>query len=478
MQIKESVKQEIEQALGKQIPDPGERDFAAFYSYLELNHPKLAVKLSQAIVDDPVVELFPDQLAQARTREQARSWTQRFFYRQDEQTGAPVLSKGKVGMAVMIVAALVLSPFLLSGMSTGSTEPTKPVSAETVEVAPAKKPAVVAESLPIETPVDSSEVVAPTPPAPEEIPMTPVEPLEPPPPPPSYGESQSYAAPPSYPAAAAAPRVRPSAGGSLYRKAASGRSGSVLYRRTEAVAAIGGTRRPVGGLAQGTIPIVPDASNAEEAIGEVPTETIGDGNMMFDRRVANKTAEGRSTLAAGSGSFLPGATLPATLVVGVLLADGLTTAPVLARTEDGAVFIGLATMNPARRVSMTFSEVSAAGSNQRLQAQAVGLDGSLGIPTVFEDMAPDLFGDVLRGTAQGVSDYVAGLREATTTTIVPGIGVTQTSTPPALGTSIVGALSNMFTPPQQNTRALIRVARVPQNTEITIVILGGNTPGN
>jgi hypothetical protein len=446
MRIREDIKAEIQQALGRAIPDANEREFPSFYSQLEMEHPELAAKMVGAIVDDPVEEaLFPEQLLQVKTRSQARTITRSLFYRQDPYTREWHLAKGKVGMAALTSIAVLLAPMLLlsPGLATSSTA--KPPKAQ--QVAVAAPPKVVPKRVAVDTaplvPRRAPKVDAPPP----EIPAAPAPVAEYVPPVPSPAVPAPTYVPPEPARVAAAPQPP---GGLIFQKKRDEKSGDgvTMFRRSNGKA----EAAPQGG-----------------GVGA----SSGNTGLMF-RRSADGTQSVAQT-GPGSEALVPGAIVPASLATGIVLAEGGQPVPVVARTDTGVTFIGTATLNTARRMEINFKEVVINNQSAGVSAQAFSSDGLPGVVVNVVDMAPSLFADLLRGTASGVSSYVKNLAAVTTTTLVPGAGAVSDRSAPPLGASIAGALADLFSvPPEQ--KALIRVAQVDRGTSILVTVLSGLRP--
>jgi hypothetical protein len=439
MRIRADVKAEIQQTLGHAIPDASDRDFPAFYSQLELQHPELAAKMVGAIVDDPVEEaLFPEQLLQVKTRSQARTITRSLFYRQDPYTKEWHLAKGKVGMAALTSVMALLAPMLLlsPGLATTTSPPIEKPQAEVVKpiAKPPKAPVVAAA--PLERPRAAPRVEEPPP----EIPPAPAPVAEYVPPVPSPAPPPTYLPPePQAPIT----RPPPAPGGLIFSKKRDS-GGVTLYRRDK-------NKTPVAAAAQSVL----GTSN-------------GDSTMF--RRPDSSTVSQASGSGALGDALVPGAIVPASLATGIVLAEGGQPVPVVARTDTGVTFIGTATLNAARRMEISFKEVVIDNQSAELSAQAFSSDGMPGVSVTVVDMAPSLFADLLRASAGGVSAYVKGLAAATTTTLVPGVGVVAGRNAPPLGASIAGALADLFSvPPEQ--KALIRVAQVERGTSVLVTVL-------
>jgi hypothetical protein len=176
-----------------------------------------------------------------------------------------------------------------------------------------------------------------------------------------------------------------------------------------------------------------------------------------------------------------GMIIPASLATGIILAEGDISVPIVVRTETGITFLGEAKLNKARRMEIHLTEYVIDGKSYPINAQVFSPDGYPGVSVAVNDMAPDLFNDLLRGTANGVTNYVKGLIDSSRTTFVPGVGAVTDRNQVPLGSSIAGALADLFSLPQGN-KAVIRVAQVQSGTSILVTVLSVKSsdvdPGN
>jgi hypothetical protein len=166
----------------------------------------------------------------------------------------------------------------------------------------------------------------------------------------------------------------------------------------------------------------------------------------------------------------PGMIIPASLATGIILAEGENSVPIVVRTETGITFLGEARLNKARRMEIHLTEYVIDGKSYPINAQVFSPDGYPGVSVAVNDMAPDLFNDLLRGTANGVTNYVKGLIDSSRTTLVAGGGAVTDRNQVPLGSSIAGALADLFSLPQGN-KAVIRVAQVQSGTSILVTVL-------
>ncbi len=513
MRIQENVKVEIQHALGHDFPDASDPGFPAFYSQLEIEHPELASKLVGSIVEDaPEEPLFPEQLLQAKTRGQARGFMRSAFYRKDPYTGEWNLSKGKVGLAGIAGVCLLIFPMLF--LTPGGSSRPAPVAAAPTIKKPDPAPVIDAPPQPKlavkPKPIQAAPTVTNTfPPAPEAYPVpAPAAPSYVAAPAPRYQEFTPRPAPQA-PTAEAIARKKPA--GSVYQNARPV-GGIVLYSRENPQTTVRGAQlaaasqqaarssgqaltsveassgRSSNGLASAseaqfatasavTIPLSQgNQPGAAESSAGKQGATADSGITLFQRGQASGSAQ------AGNGTgpenlttdtLAPGMIIPASLATGIAIAEGGQPVPVIARTDTGLTFIGTATLNAARRMEIQFKEVVMAGSNNTISAQAFAPDGLPGLVVDVKDVAPSLVPDLLRASASGVTNYVKSLSEATTTTIVPFGGATSSRSSVPLGSSIAGAIADLFSvPPTQ--KALVRIAQVDRGTPVLVTIIGGS----
>jgi hypothetical protein len=547
MKIEEQTKVEIQQALGYAVPDPSAPGFAAFYSRLETEHPHLAAQLLAGLQHDEGEgetdsrALFPEQEAQARTRSQARNVLQRLFYRQDDLTDEWTVSKGKVGMAGLLGACLLMGPMLLAGAggSGGAPAQSEPVAVvEQTAPAPAPEtplPPPVTEP-PAELPIaEPPPAEAPLPPVAEAIPAPPPDtaalppvagPLpvaqpampaydpapmavqevqaEPPPPP-----------PPIRPGATIFKAVRATADTSTTVYVSAARSGSADGAGKAGAPDEGGltTYKPqeevppdvqftVYASANPEVPATPAGSGTQAPGGQPPVNQLP-GSQRNDPIIAGNQSPGRQnplpappqrgTPIAGSpvraadpaaptaalpskvnATYPVGTTLKAELATGVIVAEGSQSMPVLARTETGVVFSGLATLGVAGRLSIVFTNVLIGGKLESLSARAYDPGGLPGLAVRLREVAPSLAVDLTRAAAAGVAGYVTELGNQTET-VIEGNTKTIIKIPPSLSNVIAGAVAKLFASPPA-AKALERIGQVDRGTPMLITVMGEGAP--
>jgi hypothetical protein len=492
MKIKESVKQELQTVLGQAIPEPSDPKFNNFYAQLELHDSKLAAKLIGALEDDaPDSILFPEQIAQAETRSKAKEIMQKMFYRQDPYTHEWALAKGKVGLAALGGILCFLMPMMLTSPSSGKAA-AAPVVASKTEPFASLPTVAMAQDAPVEPTVleaapigaaPTTEAIPDVPaPAAEAVPVqvesaplpAPVQysaPVQTYQPRATYQQQQptpTYRAP-----VASVPKAPRRPGGVVFKKRSSGQpaNSSVMF-----------TRQP--------------SANTANAYAGVPRENTNNGPLTLFKRekpvpapkveiasAANEApvlevpatavapvATVQQQAPVADSPLAPGMIIPASLATGIILAEGENSVPIVVRTETGITFLGEARLNKARRMEIQLTEYVIDGKSYPINAQVFSPDGYPGVNVAVNDMAPDLFNDLLRGTANGVTNYVKGLIDSSRTTLVSGGGAITDRNQVPLGSSIAGALADLFSLPQGN-KAVIRVAQVQSGTSILVTVL-------
>jgi hypothetical protein len=142
IKIDKVIKAEIEETIGKSIPDTQSKEFEMFYEWLVKEHPDLARKLEQSL---EVTEPYPEEAArkQAQRREGIANTLQRMFYKQ--VWGKKVLNRRALSLTIFF---LIFGVMMASWSLTFFRKPSR------VEIA--EEPAQ-----PVQTPVDQANA-APT----------------------------------------------------------------------------------------------------------------------------------------------------------------------------------------------------------------------------------------------------------------------------------------------------------------------------
>jgi len=204
-----------------------------------------------------------------------------------------------------------------------------------------------------------------------------------------------------------------------------------------------------------------------------------DGGAMAPKprgRAAGKgfappTAAPRTERASlGAVPWKPGEVVPARLEVGVVMHEGMTEAPVVAKSEDGTVFFGRATLRADKRMAITFHSAFKDGVGYEVYALARDPRGDFGLPATVEEIAPALFTDLMRGALTGVTRYIDAYTESVKSTVAGDGTVVQERPVPPLDITVLSGVANLFKVPDDQ-RALIRVFRLPKGTKLDILFL-------
>lgn len=186
-----------------------------------------------------------------------------------------------------------------------------------------------------------------------------------------------------------------------------------------------------------------------------------------------------------TGPFKPLQQIPAALLTGLRTPNG-GSVPVVATSQDGGSFVGVATVNAAlARVDLLFRRyIAPDGKIYSIDALAYAREnGGLvqGIPATVEAIAPTLALDAAQNSASALNTYVqnvavAAAKGGSGTTINLGDGNTLSGPSAAsLAQTLLGGLGSTFQMPQ-NTQSILRVASVKTNAQMVILAGLGGTP--
>lgn len=181
-----------------------------------------------------------------------------------------------------------------------------------------------------------------------------------------------------------------------------------------------------------------------------------------------------TTAPSAPPAVTPGQQIPAKLATAVAALEG-GQVPVVAESE-GAVWIGSASLDAAKRVQVAFDRVVKDGQVTETQAIALNPQGVPGLEALLEEQTPSLASDILRAGLNGVSAYVQGLAGASSSTVLPGGGAVQSKEAPPLGVTLLGEIGKLFALPQGQA-SVVRLARVDKGTQILILVGVGDRPG-
>ena len=185
---------------------------------------------------------------------------------------------------------------------------------------------------------------------------------------------------------------------------------------------------------------------------------------------------GTATTGLPYGPYRTGQYLRAKLETGVVLPVAATqddTGPtqyVYARTQDGTLWLGVPRISPTKRITLIFQQaVMRDGHEVQVNALGYHLDGTPGLQTAWQDVAPTLANDLIRSSLTGVRDYAEAKIQATRTTTNANGSTTVERQVPTIWESVAGAATSVFQLPQtQNT--FVTVARLNVGQDFVIVI--------
>ena len=228
----------------------------------------------------------------------------------------------------------------------------------------------------------------------------------------------------------------------------------------------------VGGTAP---PLLSQAPSAAQGSGFTLSGTQpGAGGLSF---AAPSTAP-QSPQAPARSPYRIGAQLKGKLETRVLLpllggGQGERTMPAVAKTSDGTVWLGEATPGAGRLVQIQFRQaVLADGQAISVSAVAVSPDGTVGLAAKIHEQPPALAQDLLRSAISGVSDYVQALKEAQSVVMTPDGFIATEKQVPDLQWFLAGKVAEAFGLPVQPGQSVVRLAEVPKETELFVLVIG------
>ncbi|MGL4608969.1 MAG: hypothetical protein ACRCYY_04680 [Trueperaceae bacterium] len=494
MKLDPKVRRQVEKQLGMTLPDPRSETYTPFLASLRVSHPDLAKQLEGAVI----LESYGDPQSQAERRavlaERLLSVKRTLIDRYDETNGDWLLSKRKLVLWALVPIALILGNVYLQSLSGNAAvraqaaQVTETLSAELgfgssftglapldLPIVPETTPEVVKvttkQPVPVQTANPSPLKTAQTPPS---------QPAAPPALKPSGVFTREVAGETSVYARVTEP-VEPEADPFSREVATSVKSLSVYTADVQVkTLSVQGQELAERGLSvyAGSADVSSDSSESQEA-QSLSNENVNasasraEGDLFAASSTSSSTSEAAAPMATqtvmsseSDTNVQPGTKTNATLEVGVIVIDAEAT-PVIAKGDDNSVWQGEATLSDTNRFTLEFSSVAKDGVTQAVTARAVAVDGFADLPATVKETTPALASDLVRGSLQGVSNYVDDLSNQTTT-VVDEFGKTITQSAPSLENQILGSVAGMFKPTTE--QALVRVAELPAGTTFTIVI--------
>ncbi len=529
MRLNPEVRKEVEEKLGRKLPEPDEPGFYALLEELRGQDPELAALLEEGIEFQQVKPPEEEVRREVRKRALLRDLYNRLFNRYDELTGEWVPSRpkqimvgvgGVMGVVILMwamnnlggpkrpaqaqnpppaqsVASAVASP---SGEPLGAAPQGAGTQAPSGTATPGPTGAQAAPPSGEPPPGASSQAQAGPPPGEVPPPPTPAVSGEVPPPPQTMGGAGAYPAPTEGPSltlylrptgeaqAASPPMVlyAPQAQGEAPAQA----SLSVPLRAQAQEASAGGglavyqgqAGSPSGQVAPVSSFVAYRKAEAPQAAPPPPSPQA-QGPGLFETNLpevfgrgqtppSTPSAPATTPSAATSSPYLPGTRLSGRLAVRLVVPEGQEV-PVALETEDGATLLGKAKLSPTRRVEVNLDQAVLAGKVFPVRAVVLGADLAQGLPAQVREEAPSLVADLVRGSLRGLSDYVRARCQQTTVTTTPSGTVIQQGQAPPLELFLGAAAADLFSVPE-GTRAVVRVAEVAQGTPLTVLVLGAS----
>lgn len=528
MKLDPKISKQVSEQLGERLPRPESEEFGELLARLDHDNPGLAETLRSGIVHESLGDIESEAQKHGQREKRARKLRRALIMRHDEMEGEFVISKPKALAWGSVGALGVMAAMFMGGSLFGNEAPvTADVAQEKPPVqaaAPAVKPQQqdddpfdnLAQELeqgertagtfegaqpmpqPAKTktpgrPESEEPMLTDAPPSTEES-MLGDEPMLP-------GTDEEDVGLGIYSAAAAPEEAAQGlkaygvggggngaeGGGDPFAEPDNVQEGPVglaAYR------AVGPEEETKNGLM--SYQTVPGEDKGDRAFKEapVPASQPGDGaspettgNSQGSSLEVDRLMTAGLGLAQGAPQATPerprqpaknpygvGDTISATLQVGVVAVDG-TPLPVLARGDDGSVWQGQATLTPTGRVDIRFSDVVKGNHQHQVTAVAQAGDGYLGLPAEVTETTPALASDLARGALRGLSEYVQALGQQSEVRVEGNTPIISRSAPP-LEANVAGSVARLFTPPEgEDQQALVRLAQVPADTNVSVVVL-------
>jgi hypothetical protein len=184
--------------------------------------------------------------------------------------------------------------------------------------------------------------------------------------------------------------------------------------------------------------------------------------VLFDTTQTKKQAD-----PSISSPYPSGTRLGAKLVLGLVVVQGQES-PVVALLEDGAFAFGKASLNSAGRVQISILEVGKDNNSQPVNGTALSADGFPGVAAKVKEDGPDVVSKLFNAGLQGASNYLQGVLQGVTTTVLNG-ATTVSSPQPNLGLNLLQSLAQAFLNPQG--QQAIKYAQLEPNTSFQVLFM-------
>ena len=522
LKLDPTVRDRVEAEVGSDVPDPNSSEFEAFLETLKDTRPELVDALVQGL-DVEGADLPEEvQLRKAKRREGRRNLLRQLFYSNNYED-EPNLNKRKtLAVIVGVLVALLPIAFVVDllaeqrGMNTTVSQESEPAPS-TFQVA--QDPVPVETQLPETLPSTPPRAL----PAQDDLPPAPG-PVNPDianaPPSRSLGSSAPltlgnqrvtpvqlpalslFDAPPSSPTAltVVAPPPAPGQLGlvsstqsanapteetpsgtqnlNLIQEALSQAEPSSLSFLTEQRLSEGTELTIAAQTELESADAVTETSSPPLSLREtaVPSE---EQSALNSAERTNPIEVSSSETQATTVTLQPGAQLPAQLMTGIIVTEGVSS-PVVAETPANGkwcdqepcpaiTWLGTARLERPGRVSLRFEQAVIDGEARAVRASAFGQDKLPGLAAAMSDASPTVVQDLLRAAAGGVSDYLEAVANQQKVTITEGNVVVEDLEVPSIDSFLLGRAAKLFDVPSDQT-TIVRVAQVAPGTPLTIFV--------
>lgn len=499
-----TVRDEVSRELGTDIPDPNSPDFEALLKTLEETRPELVDTLVQGLEVRGAELPEESQVHKAEQREGRRNLLRWLFYSQT-YAGEPAFNKRKT-LLVLVATLTALLPiaFVVDRVTAGrsaervvQTEPSPfQVAPETGLVTsdyPAALPSAPEASVIEETdlplppaPVDPG--VAGTPPNSAAGPTSPLTSFESDAVQPSALSIFEASSPPTTLTIGDVSTPPEQLGFTLEGQAAGVTASELPSAQSLSFAepeSQGDTFDPSNlGALREDMSLTAQTESAQPSVA-MPSEDLGRASnqrsVSEDVDTSSSTSEEASSVDASSDTvdLQPGVQLPAQLVTGVAVSEGVSSSVVAETAAEGTwcekepcpaiTWLGTAQLERPGRISVAFEQAVINGEARAVSASAFGDDALPGLTAAMSDTSPTVAQDLLRAAAGGVSDYLQALSEQQKVTVQDGNVVVEDLEIPSIDRFLFGRAADLFDIPSDQT-AIVRVAQIEPGTPVTIFV--------
>jgi hypothetical protein len=206
---------------------------------------------------------------------------------------------------------------------------------------------------------------------------------------------------------------------------------------------------------------------SSDSVNPLVNSSTTTSETEFNGVLFDTTQTKKQTDPSSSSPYPPGTRLGAKLVLGLVVVQGQES-PLVALLEDGAFAFGKASLTSAGRVQISLLEVSKDNTSQPVNGTALSADGFPGIATQVREDGPDVVSKLFNAGLQGASNYLQGVLQGATTTVLNGT-TTVNSPQPNLGLNLLQSLAQAFLNPQG--QQAIKYAQLEPNTPFQVLFM-------